>query len=402
VHAAPEPSLTRGVTGPYGLVFSGYVQAQYTANQASEDQLQQGGLPLNEDRFLVRRARVRVDRSWKWASTAIEVDGNTTRGPTFGLRRAEAALVWRNPDSAAPPYVRLTGGLSEIPFGYEITDSPRSRWFMERSNGGLALFPGEPDIGLRLSGGIGWFRYSIAAQNGEPLDDRPGKTNRELNAAKDLVGRVGVSTDVTSSFHVSGGVSFLTGEGFHPGTDATKNGVSWRDLNENGQIDNGELISIPATAATPSQNFSRWAFGADAQLALETRLGKSRLYGELFVAQNADRGVFVADPIATGADARELGWYIAFVQDITRWGVVGFRADYYDPNADVFDKRGGRLIPADASVKTYSPLVGLVFPDRVRLLIQYDAIVDKLARDRQGVPTDLENDQITLRLQGEL
>jgi hypothetical protein len=62
----------------------------------------------------------------------------------------------------------------------------------------------------------------------------------------------------------------------------------------------------------------------------------------------------------------------------------------------------GRLIPADASVKTYSPLVGLVFPDRVRLLIQYDAIVDKLARDRQGVPTDLENDQITLRLQGEL
>jgi hypothetical protein len=273
---------------------------------------------------------------------------------------------------------------------------------MERSNGGLALFPGEPDIGLRLSGGIGWFRYSIAAQNGEPLDDRPGKTNRELNAAKDLVGRVGIAGDVTQTLRVSGGVSFLTGEGFHPGTDATKNGVSWRDLNENGQIDKGEPTSIPATAATPSQNFSRWAFGADAQLALETGLGKSRLYGELFVAENADRGLFVADPIATGADARELGWYIAFVQEITRWGVVGFRADYYDPNADVFDKRVGKLIPADAAVRTYSPLVGLVFPDRVRLLFQYDAIIDRLARDARGVPTDLKNDQITLRLQGEL
>jgi hypothetical protein len=402
VHGGAEPSLTRGVTGPLGLVFSGYVQGQYTANQASEDQLQQGGLPLNEDRFLVRRARLRVDRSWKWAATAIEIDGNTTRGPTFGLRRAEAALVWRNPDASAPPYVRLTAGLSEIPFGYEITDSPRSRWFMERSNGGLALFPGEPDIGVRLSGGIGWFRYSIAAQNGEPLDDRPGKTNRELNAAKDLVARLGVATDVTPKLRASGGVSFLTGEGFHPGTDATKNGVSWRDLNENGQIDNGELTAVPATAATPSQNFSRWAFGADAQLAFETGLGKSRLYGEIFVAQNADRGLFVADPIATGADARELGWYVAFVQEVTKWGVAGVRVDHYDPNADLFDQRRGKLIPADASVRTYSPLAGLVLPDRVRLLVQYDAIVDKLARDAEGVPTDLRNDQITVRLQGEL
>jgi hypothetical protein len=402
VRAEREPSLTGGVTGPLGLVFSGYVQGQYEHNQLSEDQLQQGGVALNQDRFLVRRARLRVDRAWTWASTAIEVDGNTTRGPAFGLRRAEASLLWRNPDRDAPPYVRLTAGLSEIPFGFEMTESSRARFFMERSTGSLALFPGEPDVGVRLSGGIGFFRYAVAALNGEPIDDRPGRVAGDPNAAKDIVARFGVDTKATDELRIAGGISFLTGKGFHAGKDATKNGVVWRDLNENGSIDNGEISAVPGTAATPSENFSRWAFGADLQVALGTPIGKSRLYGEVFAAQNADRGLFVADPIASGADVREVGFYVGFLQEVGRYALVGFRTDHYDPNADLLDKRRGKLVPADASIHTYSPIVGALLPDRVRLLLQYDAIVDSLARDAQGVPTELRNDRITIRLQGEL
>lgn len=408
VRATREPSLTRGLAGPLGTFVSGYVQAQYENSQLSEDQLQQGGLPLNQDRFLVRRARLRVDRAWQWAHVAIEIDGNTTRAPTFGLRRAEASLLYRNPAADAPPWIRLTAGLSEIPFGYEMTDSSRSRVFMERSTGSLALFPGEPDVGVRLSGGVGFFRYSVAALNGEPIDDRPGRQARDPNAAKDLVGRVGVETtlrddpDKRAHLKLAGGVSFLTGKGFHPGTDATKNAVIWRDLNENGVLDAGELTAIPGTAAVPSQNFQRWAIGADLGLSLDTKLGRSRLYGEVFVAQNADRGLAIADPIATGSDIRELGWYVAFIQEVTPWGLVGFRADRYDPNADFLDDRVGKLVPSDASITTLSPLVGATLPDRIRLVFQYDAIIDKLARDASGVPTDLKNDQFTIRLQGEL
>jgi hypothetical protein len=397
-----EPSLTGGLTGPLGLVFSGYVQAQYEASQLSEDQLQQGGVALNQDRFLVRRARLRVDRAWTWASTAIEIDGNTNRGPAFGLRRAEASVLWRNPDRDAPPYVRLTAGLSEIPFGFEMTESSRARFFMERSAGSLALFPGEPDLGVRISGGVGFFRYAVAALDGEPIDDRPGRIAGDPKAAKDVVARVGVETKPTDELRVAGGVSLLTGRGFHAGKDATKNGVLWRDLNENGAIDNGELTAVPGTAATPSQTFARWAFGADLLVSLATPLGTSRLYGEVFAAQNADRGYLIADPIATGADVREVGFYVGFLQEIGRYGIVGFRTDHYDPNADLFDKRRGKLIPADASVHTYSPMIGALLPDRVRLLLQYDAIVDSLARDSQGVPTDLRNDRITIRVQGEL
>lgn len=406
VRVTREPSLTGGFSGPLGLVISGYAQAQYENSQLSEDQLQQGGIPLNQDRFLVRRARIRVDRAFRWASTTIEIDGNTTRGPAFGLRRAEVSLLYRNSDpnagADAPPYVRLTGGLSEIPFGYEMTDSSRSRLFTERSLGSLALFPSDPDVGVRLSGGFAFFRYALAAINGEAYDDRPGRFVRDPNRAKDIVARVGVDTRPSSSFRVSGGTSFLTGKGFHPGTDATKGTVAWRDLNENGVIDGGELNAIPGSARTPSENFNRWAIGVDLELALDTWLGRSRLYGEAFVAQNADRGLMIADPIASGYDAREFGFYVAATQEVTRWAVLGFRFDRYDPNADAFDKRGGKLIPADASITTLSPVIAAVLPDRMRLSLQYDFIQDTLARSAVGVPTDLKNDQVTLRLQGEL
>jgi hypothetical protein len=87
------------------------------------------------------------------------------------------------------------------------------------------------------------------------------------------------------------------------------------------------------------------------------------------------------------------------VQEITRYGLLGFRTDYYDGNSDAFERRRGSAVPANQSLRSYSPLVGLVLPERARLLFQYDFIVDSLARDNRGVPTGLRNNQWTLRLQ---
>jgi len=86
---------------------------------------------------------------------------------------------------------------------------------------------------------------------------------------------------------------------------------------------------------------------------------------------------------------------------VTRYGVVGFRADYYDPNSDALDARRGDVVPRDASILTISPLVGAVLPGHGRLIVQYDHILDSLGRDATGVPTDLRNDVWTARVQGE-
>jgi len=284
---------------------------------------------------------------------------------------------------------------------------PGVKQVKEISSGGERLevevfFPGEQDVGARLSGGLGFFRYAVAAMNGQPLDDRNPLPVGDPNKAKDLVARLGFDARPTGTFRVSGGVSALYGNGFHAGTDATKDSVTWRDLNQNGSIDAGELTPVPGTAATPSASFTRWAVGADVELRLRTPIGLSMLYGEALIATNLDRGLFVADPIATGIDVRHFGAYGAFVQEITPYALAGFRFDYYDPNADFFDKRGGKLLPISQAIKTFSPIVGAVLPGRARLLFQYDAVRDLLAKDRSGVPTDLKNDRFTFRLQVEL
>src|SRR6185369_8695280 len=104
---------------------------------------------------------------------------------------------------------------------------------------------------------------------------------------------------------------------------------------------NGELIGLPPRAATPSLPFERWALGVDLEATMRTSIGLTQLYGELIVASNMDRSLFVSDPVLTGIAQRMLGFYVAATQEITPYAVIGFRYDYYDPNADLFDQRAG-------------------------------------------------------------
>jgi len=389
------------VLPPEGISGGGYLQSQYESHQDSQDQLQQGGVPLNQDRFSIRRARASLVGEWKYAAVALELDANTTSGPQVDLRKAEASLQYR-PDRSRPPLVMATLGLFDIPFGYELVESPRTRWFMERSVASRAWFPAEPDLGLRLAGALSWFRWTIAAQNGEPLGEKSPFVLQDPNAGKDVVFRFGFDTTPMPDLQVAGGVSSLRGKGFHAGTDATSTNIQWHDTNEDGQIQPYELTPVPPTSATVSQNFDRWAVGADLRMHYRWWPGVLKVYGEIVLAQNLDRGLYVADPVLAGLDQRELGYYVAAVQEVTRWGVVGLRYESYDPNSNAFDKRGGKLLPFTEAITTVSPLFGFVLPDRARLLFQYDFIKNALARDGTGVPTNLKDNVWTVRLQVQL
>lgn len=400
VAAATAPSSDRE-SWLDGLKFLAYVQGQYQRNALSEDQLVQGGAPLNQNQFLVRRARFQVDRVWDFAAAGIELDANTARGPRISIKRAEATLLYRGEnDKKLPPLVALSAGVLDIPFGFELMQPSQVRFFMERSQGGLALFPTEPDAGARLSGAVSFVRYAVALMNGEPIED--GTFPRDPNNNKEVIARFGAEGAPAKNLTLSGGTSFAYGKGFHAGQSATKPGVVWVDTNEDGTHQPGEFFGVPGAAATPSENFERWAIGLDLGLSWTTQLGRSHLYGEAFVASNYDRGYLPSDPVSSGVDARQLGAYAAITQELGRYGVVGFRLSYYDPNSDIIEVQGGRALPKTQTVKTYSPLIGFVLPERARLLLQYDFVRDYLARDTQGVPADADNDQFTARLQVEL
>lgn len=397
---APTP-LTSPAADPHALKISAYIQGQFVHNRVSEDQLQQGGAPLNQDQFMVRRGRISFDRTWKYAGGGLELDANTVRGPSVGIRRAEASLFYRGDNAVSlPPLVTLTVGVSDIPFGYELLESAKERWFMDRTVGSSALFPSEADLSAKLSGAYRFLRYALAVGNGEPLDSRGFP--RDPNAAKDAVGRFGVDLSAAERIGLWGGTSFAYGKGFHAGTEATKDSVQWRDDNEDGRIDQGELVALPGRGAAPSENFARWAIGLDLGASLQTPLGTSRLYAEGFVASSYDRGFVPSDPVAAAAPIRQAGAYVALTQELWRHGIVGFRASFYDPNSDVIETRADKALPKTQTVKTFSPLAGFQLPERARLLFQYDFVRDYLGRDELGVPADAENDQWTVRLQVQL
>jgi hypothetical protein len=392
VAAAPEKKPEAEVE------LDGYVQVQYEMHADSSDQLRQGGATYNQDRFLVKRARLSLSRRWDFSGLYVELDGNTSGGPAFGVQRAEGSLFLPPPEGVKLPVIELTAGLVKLPFGRETPESSRSRWFMERTTASRAFFPSEVDVGASLGGAWRFMRYSVGLFNGQPKG-MPSFQLQDPNSSKDLLVRLGADGKLSKRIKLSGSVSYLRGEGFHPGTDATKNQITWKDINENGNIDAGELTGSPGDAALPSENYDRWGVEADAQLSIETLLGATTIFAEGVFAANLDRGFFVADPAATGTEVRELGWHVGVTQELSKYSLVGLRYDHYDPNSDLMDSRAGKLYPLNQSVDTMAFVAGLSLPERARLVFEYDLIWDQLARSVVGTPEDLDNNQWTLRLQ---
>ena len=114
-----------------GVVYSG----------ASVDELNPStGAPLNETRFLIRRARLRADADYGFLAGALELDGNTVSGPTARITNVEVSACWpRCREADRPPLVMGTLGLLRIPFGFEVQEKDYVRLFLERSNVARAL-----------------------------------------------------------------------------------------------------------------------------------------------------------------------------------------------------------------------------------------------------------------------
>ncbi|HEX2570136.1 MAG TPA: hypothetical protein VH877_11305 [Polyangia bacterium] len=385
------------------LTLSGFVQADYSLRQSSEDQVDPATRePLNEDRFGIRRARLTVGADYGIVGGNVTIDGNTLRGTAIRVLGAEATLRWPAPKAGAPPgtppLIAATFGSFKNPFGYEVSlQSDTQRLFVERSAVARALFPGEYDLGFRLQGGWRFLRYAFAIMNGEPIGERSFPV-RDPNKAKDYLGRLGIDTELLPWLRIAAGVSALRGTGFDRGSPATKDTLVWRDLNENGSVDPGEVQVIAGTSAVPASNFSRFGFGGDFQLGIRVpRLGRLVLYGELAYAANLDRGIQPANPVTAARTLRELGWYLAATQELGRWAQIGIRYDRYNPDLDANDRQAGVLVPNDASVSTLSLVGAARFRDVARFIVEYDVNRNHLGRDASGRPTNLRDNALTLR-----
>jgi hypothetical protein len=393
--AQTPPSV---LTARLGLSLTGFVQADWMVhNQASQNQLSPSGAPLNQTEIFIRRARLRAALEKTWVAGLVEFDGNTVNGTQARLIGAEASLKIPG-EKGMPPLLMATIGLFKIPFGFEVGQSDRERLFLERSTAEHGLFPGEYDAGLRLQGAWRFARYHFAVMDGEPIGEKTGFALRDPNSQKDFVGRVGIDTPLSEMVWVAGGFSGLSGTGFHAGTPATKATLQFTDRDGNGVLSGiNEIQVIPGSAATPSQNFSRFGYGADLRIGVnEPDLGATVLWSELYWAKNLDRGVLPADPVAFGRDYREFGVYVGLTQEFcTRWQ-AGFRYDFYNPDADSVNTIMGATKPTALAYQTFAFAAALRAASG-RLIAEYDINRNHNGRDALGNPVNLPSNDFIIR-----
>lgn len=384
--------------GRWAVAMSGFLHADGVLyDQSSEDELDPATRqPLNQTRFVISRARLRIDADYGIASSVLEFDGNTVHGATARVLAAEVSVRWPGP-AGAPPRIQAVLGLQRIPFGFEVLQTDYDRILLDRSTVIRALFPGQYDLGISVRGGIRWLRYALAVMNGNPAEDRQYAAV-DPTKSKDVVGRAGVETLIASRVGLRGGVSASWGTGLSPGLPASKSGLQWIDSNADGQVAPSELAGVPPRSAIASRTFTRWALGGDLLFNYNVpRLGVLTLYGELIWASNYDRAVQPSDPVRAGRDLRQLGWYVGTTQELTRYVAVGLRYDRYAPDADATDRQGAQLVPRDTTYSTWAVALAGCVPPFVRFTLEYDHNQNALGRDAGGQPTTLRADVVTLR-----
>ncbi len=377
---------------------SGYAQVDWTIhNQSSEDEINFAtGAPLNQDRFTLRRGHVRFESEKGLVAGVLELDANTVNGPQVRPIDAEVTLRWPEKRNANLPYLAASMGLLRTPFGFEVGELDSVRPFLERATVLRALFPGEFDVGARFTGGYRFAEWGVALMNGSPIGSKTFPTLAP-SRTKDLVGRLGAHVDVAEGVRFEAGLSAVTGQGFHQGTPTTKDALIWRDENGDGIVQATEVQVIPGSSSSASQQFHRFAVGADARLIIRIpTLGDLALRAELVRGSNLDRGIEPADPVGATHDLRELGWYLGATQELTKWAIIGARFDRYDPDADASRQSALELVPASRAYTTFAMMAMLRY-ETARLVLEYDKNGNSLGRDATGAPATLANDSLILR-----
>ncbi len=314
--------------------FTGWVQVDDVAwAENSPDEVDANGNPQNDERFLIRRGRLKATGKRGPLTAIFELDGSTNGRAS--ARVLGARVSWALPRAEGdkrPSLLVITAGLMKIPFGVEVPFSERKKPFLEAPVFTRALLPGNYDAGVEASGAVGIARWVVAAMNGSPVSDAQWH-GLDPTSSYDFVGRVSVLADGPRGSAFEAGVSALAGTGLHA----------------------GDMMM-------PSETFSRHALGVDAKAHwCIDKLGKGIGFFEGALATNLDRSIVYADPVAEGRDLREVGFQFGASQDVGKYARVGARYDRYDADRD-----------GDRAMFSTLGVMATAHWDETRLLVQYD------------------------------
>ena len=307
--------------------------------------------------FRFRRARLKAEfEPTPYTRAVFEIDPTLSGGPPG------TGTIARNVEAIGIiPWCKTVKtefgmGIFKVPFGFEIVQSDADRPFIERSWGEQNMFPGEYDTGFRAYTTALDKKLSVqtALVNGYAIGEKNFTLLPDLNRGKDITGRINYDFGA-----VDVGVSGWYGQG----------------------------QAVDATALKFKQ-FPRAAVNVEAGFhhAFVKALGTTKLFGELTIARNMDRGVkygFGLPAIPADAvngvveDKDERNVWLRVEQDVTHWATLGARYDVYSPDTS----------QANNSRGTLSFVAAIHFTKALQWMIEFDHAVDNVHKTGGTAPS---------------
>jgi hypothetical protein len=369
------------------LKITGYVQTQFQkADTAGIASFAGGDFASGIDnRIAVRRGRLKFLYDNENAQAVIQFD-ITEKGLAIKDAYLTVLEPWLNT-------VSVTGGVFDRPFGYEISYSSSARETPERSRIFQTLFPGERDLGGRLSlqapktSNWNFLRLDLGLIDGNG-------TNIETDKYKDLVGHLSATkSSADEKFKWGVGGSFYKG-GFAYTTDKLYT------MKKTG----AEKGFVAETVKKGDQSLRQY-LGLDVQLSYDWALGISQFRGEYLMGTQPGTSSSSSSLIAANVSAKSTlgsdgqtvttsnvgkdvysrpfaGYYAYFIQNILETPLQAVvKYDVYDPNTMVSGNEiasavtsGVKTGAADVKYSTLGLGLNYRWSSNVKFMAYYDIV----------------------------
>ena len=384
--------------------FSGYIQTDFQyGDKESSPKVGSATLAPGENTFLrfgIRRGRLKLvfnDNIKSVQSSAVFQLDITEKG----VNVKDAYF------SVTEPWVRwfsLQAGIFNRPFGDEISYSSSLRESPERSTGCQELFPGERDLGTMLviaapkNSALEGLKLEtgIFSGNGIASASAGGNGTLDFHNKKDWISHL----HYKKSFDI---VQFGVGTSFYYGGVIHGNDTVYK-------MQNKQFVQIEDVKKGDYSQRMYW--GVDAQLLINTKLGKTNIRGEYIIGSQPGTASSFRSPnsnsVATAPIYRRdiSSFYVMLVQDFgTRHSLV-LKYDQWNPNTKI----SGNDIKAPGNTRTGVRDVALSnvgfgylfrLNDNIRLMAYYDMGLNETSEHLKSNGYDKKRmrDIITIRAQ---
>ncbi|MGF1924564.1 MAG: porin [Bacteroidia bacterium] len=379
----------------HDIKITGYLQSQFQKAQSAGISSWSGGdFDKNADnRFMIRRGRLKIDRVDKFSSIVFQLDGTQD-----GVRLMDAFIQFHAPSL---PDFRFTAGLFNRPFGYSIVYSSGYRDFPERARVFQTLMPRERDLGAMVSFQpkkiASFLTAELAMVNGSGLNAK------DYDSGKDLIGNLNFRFDslANKKLHIGFGGSFY-------------NGTVRSNTNTLFTPKKGGYEMNTATTNENSKT-TRDYYGLNFQIEYDSPFGATTFKTEYVYGRQP--GVAASASITGPGSSTSVntqptgnlylrnfnGYYLWFTQRIlkTRFELL-MAYDVYDPNTDVDENEiglaGNYTNAGDIMFSTLGYGMTCSINSRLKLTIYNENVVNK-ATQLNSYTSDLKDDVFTTRLQ---